>query len=80
MTGEPWYWDGEELKPWNEDVIETNHHLVIPSEMIRKLHDRDFRSKETLTFAKQLMRRMITHYAGDKPLNTRRIFEELKRL
>ena len=48
--------------------------------MIRKLHDRDFRSKETLIFAKQLMRRMITHYAGDKPLNTRRIFEELKRL
>ena len=80
VTGEPWYWDGEELKPWNEDVIETNRHLVIPSEMIRKLHDRDFRSKETLTFAKQLMRRMITHYAGDKPLNTRRIFEELKRL
>ena len=48
--------------------------------MIRKLHERDFRSKETLTFAKQLMRRMITHYVGDKPLNTRRIFEELKRL
>lgn len=80
VTGEPWYWDGEELKPWNEDLIETNRHLVIPSEMIRKLHDRDFRSKETLIFAKQLMRRMITHYAGDKPLNTRRIFEELKRL
>ena len=23
MTGEPWYWDGEELKPWNEEVIES---------------------------------------------------------
>ena len=79
QTGEPWYWDGEELKPWNEGVIESERHLVISAEMIRKLHDRDFRSKETLNFAKVLMRKMITHYAGDKPLNTRRIFEELKR-
>ncbi len=79
VTGEPWYWDGEELKPWNEGVIESERHLVISAEMIRKLHDRDFRSKETLNFAKVLMRKMITHYAGDKPLNTRRIFEELKR-
>lgn len=79
VTGEPWYWDGEELKPWNEGVIESERHWVISAEMIRKLHDRDFRSKETLNFAKVLMRKMITHYAGDKPLNTRRIFEELKR-
>ena len=80
QTGEPWYWDGEELKPWTEEVIETERHIVVDAEMIRKLHERDFRSKETLTFAKRLMRRMIAHYAGDKPLNTRRIFEELKRL
>ena len=80
QTGEPWYWDGEELKPWTEEVIETEPHIVIDAEMIRKLHERDFRSKETLSFAKRLMRRMIAHYAGDKPLNTRRIFEELKRL
>lgn len=79
LTGEPWYWDGEELKPWNESVIENERCLVISAQMIRKLHDRDFRSKETLNFAKMLMRRMIAHYAGDKPLNTRRIFEELKR-
>jgi DNA repair protein RecO (recombination protein O) len=79
MTGEPWYWDGEELKPWNEEVIESDRHLVIDADMIRKLHDKDFRSKQTLAFAKVLMRKMIAHYAGDKPLNTRRIFEELKR-
>lgn len=79
MTGEPWYWDGEELKPWSEEVIESDRHLVIDADMIRKLHDKDFRSKQTLTFAKVLMRKMIAHYAGDKPLNTRRIFEELKR-
>ena len=79
MTGEPWYWDGEELKPWNEEVIESDRYLVIDADMIRKLHDKDFRSKQTLAFAKVLMRKMIAHYAGDKPLNTRRIFEELKR-
>lgn len=79
MTGEPWYWDGEELKPWSEEVIESDRHLVIDADMIRKLHDKDFRSKQTLAFAKVLMRKMIAHYAGDKPLNTRRIFEELKR-
>ena len=79
MSGEPWYWDGEELKPWSEEVIESDRHLVIDADMIRKLHDKDFRSKQTLAFAKVLMRKMIAHYAGDKPLNTRRIFEELKR-
>ena len=79
MTGEPWYWDGEELKPWSEEVIESDRLLVIDADMIRKLHDKDFRSKQTLAFAKVLMRKMIAHYAGDKPLNTRRIFEELKR-
>lgn len=80
VTGEPWYWNGEELKPWTPDTIESERYLVISPEMIQKLHNRDFRSKETLAFAKLLMRRMIAHYVGDKPLNTRRIVEELKRL
>lgn len=80
LTGEPWYWNGEELKPWTPDTIESERYLVISPEMIQKLHNRDFRSKETLAFAKLLMRRMIAHYVGDKPLNTRRIVEELKRL
>lgn len=80
LTGEPWYWNGEELKPWTPDTIESDRYLIVSSEMIQKLHNRDFRSKETLAFAKLLMRRMIAHYVGDKPLNTRRIVEELKRL
>ena len=80
VTGEPWYWNGEELKPWTPDTIESERYLVISPEMIQKLHNRDFRSKETLAFAKLLMRWMIAHYVGDKPLNTRRIVEELKRL
>ena len=80
VTGEPWYWNGEELKPWTPDTIESERYLVISPEMIQKLHNRDFRSIETLAFAKLLMRRMIAHYVGDKPLNTRRIVEELKRL
>lgn len=80
VTGEPWYWDGAELKPWSRDVVQTDRYIVISAEMIEKLHNRDFRSKDTLSFAKQLMRRMISHYAGEKPLNTRRIFEELKKL
>ena len=79
QTGEPWYWNGEELKPWTNEVSEAERFVVIDSEMIEKLHKRDFRSKDTLAFAKVLLRRMIAHYAGERPLNTRRIFEELKR-
>ena len=80
QTGESWYWDGEELKPCKGDEFHTDRHIIVDSNMIDRLHQRDFRSKETLAFAKTLMRRMIAHYAGEKPLNTRRIFEELKRL
>lgn len=80
QTGESWYWDGEELKPCKGDEFHTDRHIIVDSNMIDRLHQRDFRSKETLAFAKTLMRRMIAHYAGEKPLNTRRIFEELRKL
>ena len=78
-TGEAWYWDGQELKPWSEEIPETERHIVIDPLMIKKLNAFDFRERETLAFAKRLMRRMIAHYAGDKPLNTRRIVAEMNR-
>ena len=78
-TGEAWYWDGQELKPWSEEIPETERHIVIDPLMIKKLNAFDFRERETLAFAKRLMRRMIAHYAGDKPLNTRRIVTEMNR-
>lgn len=77
---EPWFWDGEELKPIAQRRFDSNSHLVIPTEMIDRLRRRDFSDPETLSFAKKLLRPMITHYAGDKPLNTRRILQEYKRL
>lgn len=79
-TDEPWYWDGEELKPWREDVLETDKTIVIAPELIDKLIARDFRNKETLAFAKRLLRSMIAHYVGETPLNTRRILQQLRRL
>ena len=67
------------LKPWSEEIPETERHIVIDPLMIKKLNAFDFRERETLAFAKRLMRRMIAHYAGDKPLNTRRIVTEMNR-
>ncbi len=77
---EPWFWDGEELKPIAQRRFDSNLHLVISTEMIDRLRRRDFSDPETLSFAKKLLRPMITHYVGDKPLNTRRILQEYKRL
>lgn len=77
---EPWFWDGEELKPIAQRRFDSNSYLVIPTEMIDRLRRRDFSDPETLSFAKKLLRPMITHYVGDKPLNTRRILQEYKRL
>ena len=79
-TDEPWYWDGEELKPWRQDVMQTDKTIVISAQMIEKLLARDFRDKETLVFAKHLLRSMISHYAGETALNTRRILQQLRRL
>lgn len=77
---EPWFWDGEELKPIAQRRFDSNSHLVISTEMIDRLRRRDFSDPETLSFAKKLLRPMITHYVGDKSLNTRRILQEYKRL
>jgi hypothetical protein len=48
--------------------------------MLAKLKKKDFTESATLSFAKKLYRAMIAHYVGDKPLNTRRIMQELRRL
>ena len=78
-TGEDWYWDGEELKPCDERRLLSERHILIEHAMIDRLRQRDLRLKETQAFAKKLLREMITHYAGDRPLNTRRILQELRR-
>lgn len=79
-SDEPWYWDGEELKPLRDRFIDVKQHILISTEMIEKLRQRDFSEADTLAFAKKLLRPMITHYVGEKPLNTRRILQEYKRL
>lgn len=78
-TGEDWYWDGEELKPCDERRLLSERHILIEHAMIDRLRQRDLRLKETQAFAKKLLREMITHYSGDRPLNTRRILQELRR-
>ena len=54
--------------------------IVIEASMLAKLKKKDFTESSTLAFAKKLYRSMIAHYVGDKPLNTRRIMQELRRL
>ncbi len=75
-----WVWDGTELKPIAHRIADVERHLVIEPEMIQAVLNRDFKKAKTLHFAKRLMRAMINHYAGDKPLNTRRILQEFKKL
>ena len=60
--------------------MQTDKTIVISAQMIEKLLARDFRDKETLVFAKRLLRSMISHYAGETALNTRRILQQLRRL
>lgn len=79
-TDEDWYWDGLELKPYDGRRLLGTRQILIEQEMIKKLRARDFRSKETLAFAKRLLREMISHYAGDRPLNTRLVLQEYKSL
>ena len=77
---EPWYWDGEELKPLAQRPFDNDRDIVLSVDMIERLRSRDFSDVNTLVFAKKLLRTMIAHYVGEKPLNTRRILQEHKRL
>ena len=75
-----WAWVDNEFR-----VVESVRDLpetavpVLPR-VLDEMNRRDFTRQETLMTAKRLFRAMIAHYAGDKPLNTRRILQELKRL
>ena len=75
-----WAWVDNEFR-----VVESVRDLpetavpVLPR-VLDEMNRRDFTRPETLMTAKRLFRAMIAHYAGDKPLNTRRILQELKRL
>ena len=78
--GKTYAWDAGEMRPLEELMSDGQDAIVIESSMLAKLKKKDFSDAATLAFAKKLYRAMIAHYVGDKPLNTRRIMQELRRL
>ena len=75
-----WVWQAGEMLPWTANGLYADDAIVIDAPMLAKLKKKDFTESATLAFAKKLYRSMIAHYVGDKPLNTRRIMQELRRL
>ncbi len=75
-----WVWDAGEMHPYDDAVLYGEKAIRVEPAMLSKLKQKDFSEMATLSFAKKLYRSMIAHYAGDKPLNTRRIMQELRRL
>ena len=77
--GGEWFWDGAIIRPYRGE--ELPHGAVVISEEAKEAIARfDFSSPETLSLSKKLFRAMINYYAGAKPLQTRKIVQELKRL
>ena len=73
-------WTAGEIVPFEVGAVYADDAIVIEAAMLAKLKKKDFMESATLSFAKKLYRAMIAHYVGDKPLNTRRIMQELRRL
>lgn len=78
--GKTYVWEAGEMRVLEDGADYGKEAIVIEREMIAKLKKKDFTEPQTLAFAKKLYRAMIAHYVGDKPLNTRRIMQELRRL
>lgn len=75
-----WAWIDDEFQVIDADARLPESAVVVSASVLDQINRRDFSQAKTLSIAKQLFRAMIAHYAGDKPLNTRRILQELKRL
>lgn len=73
-------WEAGEMRPLDDVAEYGKEAIVVEAAMIAKLKKKDYTDAATLAFAKKLYRSMIAHYVGDKPLNTRRIMQELRRL
>lgn len=73
-------WTAGEIVPFEVGTVYADDAIVIDAAMLAKLKKKDFTESATLSFAKKLYRAMIAQYVGDKPLNTRRIMQELRRL
>ena len=80
VDNKTYVWNAGEMQVFDEAADYAKEAIVIEPAMIAKLKKKDYSDASTLAFAKNLYRAMFAHYVGDKPLNTRRIMQELRRL
>lgn len=62
--------------------LETDRgdNILVAGRTLLALAQRDFRDAEVASESKALLRRLIRYHLDDKPLNTRRILQDLKNL
>jgi len=53
---------------------------AVSGEALLAMAREDFSDPRTLSEGKALMRQVLGHYLGERPLNTRRVFMELSEL
>ncbi len=73
-----WIWDAYGMQEYFENETYAPDAILITPEMNRRLATEAFDDEQTLAFAKRLYRRMLAFYAGDKPLESRRILQKLR--
>ncbi|MGE5665951.1 MAG: DNA repair protein RecO [Betaproteobacteria bacterium] len=78
-AGHDWVLRAGHLQPLLRGV-DAGDAPVVSAATVRALAARDFRDAQAATQAKGVLRSLIRYHLGERPLNTRRILQDLKSL